>query len=1526
MLEGTEGTKPLKLAYRWRNTTPDGDPLAAADGEWSLYVFDIPSSLPDFPTTAGAYLLADPEFTQLEKYQAYWLYLELPVDEESVDFVTTGTLGPGAVHFDRGWNLLGLPLGDSLAVSGTRTQIDFESVLRGARDRIAEVYYVDSNNGTGFYPAEPIEGAIPAISTFFSGSFVSGSGNWFYATEDFDLTPKLRTVFPPDSDFPPENLNGAPVADDVDRNRYHNVTGIIEDGEDVRDIVFRFQALEALVEEVLPVTISNRGTRSELENADPEDDGQGVLAYQVTWHPLRPGYTTPHDPLTTPAASAYIPVDDFSEFPEDSPFRTWLRALLPTETRVLLPDGRVDPVVVSRAQPLSENPVTGFSSTDINGLTLVADRAGLPVNTSTADVDSQGAPKPINNLLAHGELHIHSNAAPVRRVRVRAEVPPLAGTFEGKAYITRINGIPADPAFSMDMSLSLFEDAEQRLRGVIDSERVLLYPKDVPITGTKLTSDGNRYVLTGSFFLNPGDVNRHPYDRYNPSLSDDGTGDVDWDLDGKYDRLNPLPYLIERSMIFYGYRESDRLLSGEFSETLAGLTAEPMNLEGVFEVLRVSYEARKRGELSWTNPRIIAMDATGLSPFEEIRSTVKVDRPVRIDDLTVELAIDHPRVGDLEVSLQAPDLNEYVIFAVDDFTSGGVNFDGRTANLYEAFSSAPTAPPGSLQYRKNRTRRAPDLGKLKGVVAGSATLYGRASINGEETPNVPAALDSSQTACFSLFSESGGFLCDPADPGSEPPAALAIANNSRTVRVSSWYFRSGASEDEVTDLVCSTDGFAARYLSTGDPLEAGSVIGVVLRADPNPIDPNPNDGDTATTTSWLLDIDTYQAGLSYPPQLLEFIEARTLPTCQDNLAFPNFSAAPQVEERAGSLILSARDRSGATFRGGALCVVYFRVLPVDEPERQTWLRTPLTLPADSVTTAAVSLGGGGKLTDVNLNGLNITHPSMGDLTLELEAPGGQRIVLMDREGGDGGNAVNLTFDDESAESILGTAAPFTGRFQPQEPLACLIGAGNATVCGFAQVETDGEGQWILRITNHNQTRSGKLNSWGLEANRRLSPNYAVNLTAPPTLWTLIVRDSVQGPEDAVPNPRLVRWGLRVSTSGGQIKGTVVNESGSPVRDARVSLVGREVIPERVTASDGSFSFDAEFGIYTLTVSHPDYQQASVTRRFFENDSADSQVLDVGEVTLLRRQGFEEAGRYALTVQPYEAWVLAEDTAETAYDESTTEVRIEFKVPSGADLGVHTMTVYAFDGATTSPVSLTVTSLDGSSSQTATTIAGGMREIYAGTAKFGAGVYAFTIQTNQPTFPGLATSEVAAPLPLTVHSTQGQGSKNWWINRYAFYTGTSDPIGDKNPANTPNDPAQWNYFLRDTAGFDLDRPSVAVAGNTVSPYPAAAYSTQIDPQDSESFAYEDDLDVFPNPSPDGSPNPDGRYDPYPRNPDGGQLRWRAFLSFNSQIVGSSFGTLQERRPAGQEAAPQVGTIFFSGAMPLFAIQEREDSTP
>ena len=122
---------------------------------------------------------------------------------------------------------------------------------------------------------------------------------------------------------------------------------------------------------------------------------------------------------------------------------------------------------------------------------------------------------------------------------------------------------------------------------------------------------------------------------------------------------------------------------------------------------------------------------------------------------------------------------------------------------------------------------------------------------------------------------------------------------------------------------------------------------------------------------------------------------------------------------------------------------------------------------NQTTTATITTEGIVATPGVNLIvEVDVTHTYLGDLTIRLVNPDGDTAVLFDRRGSSGNNLTETVFDDNSSVPLSTGAAPFTGSFQPAEPIANLLG-GNLN------------GDWTLSISDGAFGDVGQLNDWQL---------------------------------------------------------------------------------------------------------------------------------------------------------------------------------------------------------------------------------------------------------------------------------------------------------------------------------------------------------------------------------------------------------------------------------------------------------------
>lgn len=131
--------------------------------------------------------------------------------------------------------------------------------------------------------------------------------------------------------------------------------------------------------------------------------------------------------------------------------------------------------------------------------------------------------------------------------------------------------------------------------------------------------------------------------------------------------------------------------------------------------------------------------------------------------------------------------------------------------------------------------------------------------------------------------------------------------------------------------------------------------------------------------------------------------------------------------------------------------------------------TPLPIPTTGTsgsTSSSVVVTDSRQVLDANVR-INLTHQYDSDLVMTLVSPNGRTVVLANRRGFNGQNYANTLFDDDVATPISLGVAPFTGSFQPDQPLS--------TLDGYSAL-----GTWTLIITDTAGLNTGELISWSLQ--------------------------------------------------------------------------------------------------------------------------------------------------------------------------------------------------------------------------------------------------------------------------------------------------------------------------------------------------------------------------------------------------------------------------------------------------------------
>jgi subtilisin-like proprotein convertase family protein len=119
----------------------------------------------------------------------------------------------------------------------------------------------------------------------------------------------------------------------------------------------------------------------------------------------------------------------------------------------------------------------------------------------------------------------------------------------------------------------------------------------------------------------------------------------------------------------------------------------------------------------------------------------------------------------------------------------------------------------------------------------------------------------------------------------------------------------------------------------------------------------------------------------------------------------------------------------------------------------------------TLTTGLTVTGLAGTISNLNVT-LNIAQQYDRDLIVYLVSPAGTQILLVNGRGGSGRNFTGTTLSDQAATSIRQGTAPFSGNYQPEQPLAAVKGQSP-------------DGTWLLEISDVSGGDFGSLTNWSL---------------------------------------------------------------------------------------------------------------------------------------------------------------------------------------------------------------------------------------------------------------------------------------------------------------------------------------------------------------------------------------------------------------------------------------------------------------
>jgi len=144
-----------------------------------------------------------------------------------------------------------------------------------------------------------------------------------------------------------------------------------------------------------------------------------------------------------------------------------------------------------------------------------------------------------------------------------------------------------------------------------------------------------------------------------------------------------------------------------------------------------------------------------------------------------------------------------------------------------------------------------------------------------------------------------------------------------------------------------------------------------------------------------------------------------------------------------------------------------------------------------VNTSSLNVAGfSGTVASISVN-LNVTHTWDGDVRVNLVAPNGAILNLINARGGSGDNFVNTTISSASGNSLASGASPFTGTFAADAAIGVGLAPYLSTTTLWSALYGTPNGTWTLAVSDHATGDQGTLTSWSITITPTAVPDPAV---------------------------------------------------------------------------------------------------------------------------------------------------------------------------------------------------------------------------------------------------------------------------------------------------------------------------------------------------------------------------------------------------------------------------------------------------
>lgn len=134
-----------------------------------------------------------------------------------------------------------------------------------------------------------------------------------------------------------------------------------------------------------------------------------------------------------------------------------------------------------------------------------------------------------------------------------------------------------------------------------------------------------------------------------------------------------------------------------------------------------------------------------------------------------------------------------------------------------------------------------------------------------------------------------------------------------------------------------------------------------------------------------------------------------------------------------------------------------------------WTSEPINIPDRDTVYTELVVDDNYAITNVAVQIHNLTHSYIGDVSIWLESPWGERVLVSERNGGSGDNMINCQIDDLAGQSIANGFAPFTNRYLPEESFSAYTGDPSRGTWKLVLYDAANQDQgvlvdWTLRLT------------------------------------------------------------------------------------------------------------------------------------------------------------------------------------------------------------------------------------------------------------------------------------------------------------------------------------------------------------------------------------------------------------------------------------------------------------------------------